>query len=216
MVKRLALFTGLFIGSLLAADEQLTIQKVTVNTPSGTISGKVVGTGENLVFMDDNDPSKSFTLSRGKIRNYRTENGAILVEMERPATDQTGTVSNLRITVVDETNQATLTRWIGMPVERSRTATSHSTDVQHDHKGKGQCTGTLIADDHKLRFESVSDASHSRTWDYNDLETFDKEEDYALLKVVAKNGEKYKFKAVNGATAGAVYNLVSQKIVSNR
>src|SRR5262245_46202914 len=51
----------------LAADEQLTIHKVTVNAPSGTISGKVVGTGDKLIFIDDSDPSKSFTLTRGEI-----------------------------------------------------------------------------------------------------------------------------------------------------
>lgn len=216
MIRSTALLFTLVFSFLLMGEEPLTIHKVTVNTPSGTITGKVVGTGDNLVFVDDNDPQKSFTLSRGKITNYKTEDGAILVEMERPASDQTGTQSNVRITVVDAANATAITKWIGMPVERSRTVTTHSTDVRHDHKGQGHCTGKLLADDTSLRFESVSEANHSRTWNYNDIQSFEKEKDHALLKVTAKNGEKYDFKTVNGMTAGGVYNLVSQKIVANR
>jgi hypothetical protein len=216
MIRNFSLFAVLLITFALTAQEQITIQKVTVNTPSGVISGKVVGTGDNLVFVDDNDPSKSFTLRRGQVRDYRTEDGAILVEMERPTTDEAGTTSNVKITVVDEANQTALTRWFTMPVERSRTVTRYSTDVKHDHKGKGECTGKLIADETSLRFESISEADHSRNWNYNDLQSFQKEKDHALLKVTPKDGDKYDFKASNGATAAAVYNLVSQKIVDNR
>jgi hypothetical protein len=202
--------------SVLTAEEPLTIQKVTVNTPSGTISGKVVGTGDNLVFVDDNDPQKSFTLSRGRIRNYTTQDGAILVELERPTSDQAGTQSNVRITVVDPANATALTQWIGMPVQRSRSVTTYSTDVRHDHKGKGECNGKLLADDSTLRFESVSEANHSRSWNYNDLQSFQEEKDHSLLKVTAKDGEKYEFRTTNGKTASGLYDIVSQKIVGAR
>jgi hypothetical protein len=199
-----------------AADDQLTIQKVTVNTPSGTISGKVVGTGDKLVFIDDADPSKSFTLHRGQIANYTSENGAVVVSLARPVADQAGTTSNLRITVADTNNSAAITRWMSMPVERSRTVTTYSADVKHDHKGEGHCTGKLLADDNTLRFESVSEAAHSRTWNYNNISSFKTEKDHALLKVVPNAGEEYHFNIVNGATAGALYNLVSDKIVAAR
>ena len=95
------------------------------------------------------------------------------MELERPATDQAGTQSNVRITVID-TNMA-------MPVERSRTVTTYNTDVRHDHKGKGNCTGKLIADD--KRKGSPPPESNRKE---------------------------------NGKTAGAVYDLVAQKIVANR
>jgi hypothetical protein len=200
-----------------AADEQLTIHKVTVNTPSGTISGKVVGTGDKLVFIDDSDPSKSFTLTRGDIANYTTESGGIVVQLARPASDQPGTTSNVRITVVDANNSAAITRWISMPVERSRTVTTYSVDVRHDHKGQSNnCTGKLLADDNGLRFESVSNAPHSKSWNYNDLRSFTTEKDNALLKVVPSSGDAYHFQVVNGATVGALHRLVSDKIVAAR
>jgi hypothetical protein len=103
-----------------------------------------------------------------------------------------------------------------MPVERARTVTTYSTDVRHDHKGKGHCSGKLLADDTGLRFESVTEANHSRSWNYNDLRSFEKEKDHALLKVTPKNGESEHFNAANGATAGALYSLVAQKIVDAR
>lgn len=216
MLKHIALFVVLALAIRVHAQEQLTIQKVTVNTPSGTISGKVVGSGDTLVFVDDNDPQRSFTLNRGSVRSYQTDNGAIVVELARPETDATGTASNVRITVVDQRNQAALTRWMEVPQERSRTVTTYTTDVKHDHHGKGNCEGKLVADDQSLRFESVSEASHSKTWNYSDVQSFEKEKDHSLLKVVSKNGEKYDFKTVNGKTAGGVYDIVSQKIVAAR
>jgi hypothetical protein len=187
-----------------------------VNTPSGVITGHVVGTGDQLMFIDDTDTSKSYTLSRGSVRNFKSESGDLIVELSRPETDASGTVSNVRITVVDPKNQAVLTKWMAMPQERSRTVTTYSSDVRHDHYGKGNCNGKLIADDQSLRFESAGEANHSRTWNYNDLQSFDKEKDHALLKVVGKNGEKYDFKTVNGKTAGGLYDLVAQKIVAAR
>jgi hypothetical protein len=135
------------------------------------------------------------------------------VELERPPFDQPGTQSKVRITVVDPANATALTQWIGLPVQRSRSVTTYSTDVRHDHKGKGECNGKLLADDTTLRFESVSEANHSRTWSYNDLQSLQEEKDQSLLNVTAKNGEKYEFKTPNGKTAGVIYELVSRKIV---
>jgi hypothetical protein len=200
----------------LASDEQLTIQKVTIATPSGTITGKVVGTGDKLVFVDDADPANSFTLPRGEVKEYLTENGTIVVQMARPTEDKKGTVSNVRITVVDPQNATTLTKWFDMPVERARTITTYSTNVQHDHKGDGHCQGKLLADDTRLRFESVSEAGHSRSWDLNEIKSFEAEKDHSLLKVTSKNGDTERFKTTNGATAGALYDAIAQKIVTAR
>jgi hypothetical protein len=216
MFKTLALFCSLALTVTFAADEQLTIHKVTIATPSGTISGKVVGTGDKLVFVDDTNPASSFTLTRGEIREYKNDNGAIVVHTARPSTDASGTTSNLRITVVDPANATAITKWLSMPAERARTVTTYSTDVRHDHKGQGGCNGKLLADDTGLRFESVTQADHSRSWSYGEVQSFDKEKDHALLKVRSKSGDSYDFNAVNGATAGALYNLVAQKIVSAR
>lgn len=217
MFKPIVLILALLITvPLTIAEEQVTIQKVTLTTPSGTISGKVIGTGDKLVFVDDKNPNSSFTLSRGEIQRYRAEDGAIIVEMARPATDRAGTVSNLRITLVDPASSAVLTKWIDMPVERSRTVTTHSVDVRHDHKGEGHCNGKLLADDTTLRFESVTEANHSRSWNYNDLQSFEEEKDHALVKVKPKSGDTERFKVTNGATAGALYDLVAQKIVAAR
>ena len=216
MFRLPALFLFLAVSVTFAADEQLTIHKATIATPSGTINGKVVGTGDTLVFVDDSNPSNSFTLHRGEVQQYRTEDGAVVVEMVRPSSDRAGTDSNVRITVTDPANTTTLTKWLSVPVERARTVTTYSTDVRHDHKGKGHCSGKLIADDTGLRFESVTEASHSQSWNYNDLRSFDKEKDHSLLKVTGRDGETEQFNTVNGATAGALYNLVAQKIVNAR
>jgi hypothetical protein len=198
------------------ADDQLTVHKVQLAGPSGTINGKVIGVADYLIFVDDDTPDKSFLIPRGQIRTARNTEQTVVVEMSRPVTDRFGTRSNVEIRFIDPAAASVVTKWIGVPVERARTVLTYSLDVRHDHKGEGGCDGKLIADENRLRFESVTEASHSRTWNYNTLSQFEAEKDHALLKVTARNGESYHFNIVNGATAGEMHRLVSEKIVAAR
>ena len=199
----------------LAAD-QLTVHKVQLAGPSGSIAGKVVGLGDHLIFIDDDNPDKSFFIPRGEIRTATNEAGTIRVERSRPVTDRFGSRSNLEIRMIDPAAVGVLTKWIGVPVERARTVTTYSLDVRHDHKGQGGCNGRLIADENRLRFESVTEAAHSRSWDYNALSRFEAEKDNALLKVAPTSGEEYHFNIVNGSTAGEMHRLVADKIIAAR
>jgi hypothetical protein len=199
--------------NLVAAD-QLTVHKVTLSGTSGTINGKVIGVGDYLIFVDDDQPAKSFFIPRGEIRAADNNNGSIIVEMSRPVTDRFGSRSNLELRLVDPASATVFTKWIGVPVERGRTVTTYSVDVRHDHKGQGGCNGKLLADENRLRFESVSEADHSRNWDYNTLSKFEVEKDNSIIKVVPTSGEGYHFNVANGATAGAMHTLVSGKIAA--
>ena len=198
------------------AADQLTVHKVQLTGPSGSINGKVIGLGDHLIFVDDDNPDKSFFIPRGEIRTAANDSGTVRVEMSRPVTDRFGSRSNLEIRMIDPAAVGVLTKWIGVPVERARTMTTYSLEVRHDHKGQGGCNGKLIADESRLRFESVTEAGHSRTWDYNGLSSFQAEKDNALLKVRAAGGDAYDFNVVNGATAGELHRLVSDKIVAAR
>jgi hypothetical protein len=100
--------------------------------------------------------------------------------------------------------------------EKGRTVTTYSVDVRHDHMGKGGCNGKLLADDERLRFESVEQADHSRSWDYNTLSKFEVEKKNSIIKVTPASGDAYHFNTANGATAGAMHSLVSGKIVAAR
>jgi hypothetical protein len=84
MLRTFCLLGALFVSVTAYGDEQITIQKVTVNTPSGVITGHVVGTGDQLMFIDDTDTSKSYTLSRGSVRTFKSESGDLIVELARP------------------------------------------------------------------------------------------------------------------------------------
>jgi hypothetical protein len=214
-MKSLLLFMLAAVLSLQAAD-QLTVHKIQLNTPAGAINGKVVGVGDHLVFIDDDQPQKSFLIQRGDIRTARSQDNSIIVEMARPVTDRFGSRSNLEIRLIDPSTGAVLSKHLGVPVERARTETTYSLDVRHDHRGQGHCEGRLIADDTRIRFESVGQASHSRNWTYDQVERFLTERNNAILRVDPVNGDTYDFNVVNGATAGAMHKLVSEKIIAAR
>jgi hypothetical protein len=208
--------SALLLSANTYAADQLTVHKVTLAGPSGSINGKIVGVDDYLIFVDDDQPAKSFVIPRGEIRTASNSNGAVIVEMARPVMDRYGSRSNLELRLVDPSSATVFSKWIGVPEERGRTETTYSLDVRHDHNGNGGCNGKLIADDSRLRFESVTEADHSRTWNYNSLQKFDVEKDHSIIKVVPISGEKYSFNVINGATAGAMHKLVADKIVAAR
>jgi hypothetical protein len=49
----------LLTANVFAAD-QLTVHKVQLTGPSGSVNGKVVGVGDHLIFVDDDQPDKYF------------------------------------------------------------------------------------------------------------------------------------------------------------
>ena len=210
-----SLLAATFLVSSLMADH-LTVHKVTLGGPSGTVTGKVVGIGDHLIFIDDDRPEMSFSIPRGEIRSARNNSGALIVEMSRPVSDRYGSRSNLELRMIDPASGAVLTKWIGLPEERARTVTSYEVNVRHDHQGQGHCNGRLIADDARLRYESATEPGHSQLWNYTNLSRFENENQYALLKVTPVSGRTETFHVANGPTAASMYGLVSSKIVNAR
>jgi hypothetical protein len=211
MIIRLLVVLGLLGASTMIADH-LTVHKVTLTGPSGTVTGKVVGIGDHLVFIDDGRPEMSFSIPRGEIRSAQNQSGTLIVEMSRPVTDRFGTRSNLELKLVDPASGSVLTEWIGLPQERARTVTTYEVNVRHDHQGQGHCNGRLIADDMRLRYESATEPSHSQLWNYTNLSKFDSVDQYALLKVTPMSGRTETFHVANGPTAASIHALVASKI----
>lgn len=211
MLKRLMAVLAVS-GGLFAAD-QLTVHKVQLNGPSGTVNGKVVGVGEYLVFVNDDSPDKSFLVPRGDIRSARNDSGTLTIEMTRPVADREGTRSNLMIRLIDPAAAEPLTTWIGVPTEtRARTVTYTVDVTQKMAVGEGH--GKLVIEEGRLRYESLTDKSASQTWDYNDIRKFHWVKEHNLLQVEA-GGKQLEFQ-VKGGLTDPVYQLVSQKIVRNR
>ena len=204
---------ALLASSAMFAD-QLTVHKVTLGGPSGTVTGKVIGIGDYLIFVDDDRPEKSFSIPRGEIRSARTDSGTLVVEMSRPVSDRFGTRSNLELRMIDPNSTTVLTKWIGLPEERARTVTTYEVNVRHDHQGQGHCEGKLIADDMRLRFVSANEPAHSQMWNYTNLSKFENENQFALLKVTPVSGRTETFHVANGPTAQTMYTLVTGKIVA--
>ena len=84
-----------------------------------------------------------------------------------------------------------------------------SFDVRNgDQKGK------LVVSETDLRFESLTDAKHSRSWKYSDIRSFEKKR--KAFRVRGFSGPRYDFQLPNDQLRDKIFDLISPKIVAAR
>ena len=79
----------------------------------------------------------------------------------------------------------------------------------------GDQKGKLLVRDTELQFESLTDAKHSRTWNYADIRTLEKK-GFKAMRVRPLKGSRYDFQFDNRGNRDRIYNLISQKVVEAR
>ena len=79
----------------------------------------------------------------------------------------------------------------------------------------GDQKGKLLVRDTELQFESLTDAKHSRIWNYADIRTLEKK-GFKAMRVRPLKGSRYDFQFDNRGNRDRIYNLISQKVVEAR
>lgn len=204
--------------------EDLIVQKATVWGPGGNAQGKLVIRGEQLTFVDDNNPDMSFIIPKRDVRSAKWEGGKLSIALANPYSSSVGNGrSDLVFLMPDQTSAGSVINWVGVPVagftgEADRTTTPSAsnvqiTDIRFDvHNGDQQ--GKLMFQDNELVFESLSDARHSRHWKYADIRELTHNDHE--IKVQPYHGDKYEFQFKNRAMLDTAYNLISDRVVEAR
>lgn len=221
ILKQLALTMALAAGVTWAAD--LYVQRATLWSPNGTAQGKLVIRGDQMTFIDDNNPDMSFIVPKSDVRAARWEGGRLTVNVAHPYTSSLGADREDVIFVMpDQTSAGSVISWVGVPVagftgEADRVVVAPSnlqiTDVRFD-VNNGDQKGKLMLQNDELVFESLSDAKHSRHWKYTDVRELSK--NGKEIKIQPYHGDKYEFQFHNKAMLETAYNLLSDKVVAAR
>jgi hypothetical protein len=197
----------------LAAEETIYKYQVTGLNP---MNGQLVLMEEEIRFADATDSSKSWVVRRSDIRSIKDVSGTVTFEGTKPF----GTYGNTYVIVMEPQESRKLVTWFGRPdtAERSRAGETSEIwmDVEHRHSQGDNCKGKLIAGPTSLRFESVTKADHSQSWDYGQIASFDKYSEANEVKVKGKSGDPMTFKTVGRGSEKPVYDIVSQRIVAAR
>lgn len=221
-IQKLIGAAALLTVSLCAAD--LIVQRATVWGPGGSAQGKLVIRGEQLTFVDDNNPDMSFIIPKRDVKSARWEGGKLSIALTSPYSSSVGeNRSDLVFMMPDQNSAGSVISWIGVPVagftgESDRAATPGAsnmqiTDIRFDVRN-GDQQGKLMFQDNELVFESLSDAKHSRHWKYSDIRELTHSDHE--IKLQPYHGDKYEFQFKNRAMLDTAYNLISDRVVNAR
>ncbi len=209
-------------GSVLAAD---------LAVPFGTVAGRILLLDDYLVFVDDQQPETSFVVSKRIIENLSAEGSTITVRTREAVRNRSGESTQLSFRLATGADPAAATGWFakgvsGTPPAAPGPATSGSAaaasvpagsttyQARHNHL-IGDCRGRLVVAPDQLIFESVSDVSHSRRWEYKSIKEISHPNPYEL-EVKPFSGGNYKLLLDGSGMGPAEYTALVDKVTSAR
>lgn len=217
------LFFGFVLFTVAGFAAQVAVQNARLWGPNGAVEGKIVMFNNRLVFIDNNQPDRSFEIPKTDIRAARWEGGRLSIDVAHPYTSSLGENQNSVVLLMPDSGSASsFVTWMGVPVagyvgEADRAATPRATTVITDVSfdvNNGDQKGRLIVRPDALVFESLSDAKHSRRWAWTDIQKFSRDGDE--IKLEPYHGDKYEFQFRNKAMLQTAYDILADRIVSAR
>lgn len=219
------------------AVDRVTVFNAQLSGPSGTTNGKIVVTGDRIIFVDDERPEQSFAVGKGDVRKLTFQQGELSVDLGRPVTDRFGSRTNLVLRTDNPQHIQSVATWAGIPMtggtatvrtDEARDMSAQqqagsaavtpgvlSFDARHDHAA-GNCYGKLLVSSEGLRFESVGERDHSRSWKWNELEEVDRNPSEQKIIIEPNSGEDFTLKLSDGSQFDNVFRAITDRMVSAR
>ncbi len=101
-----------YSASLLFAQTTAMVQNADLAIPFGTVSGKIVMTGDHLVFIDEERPDQSFVVAKNEVKGISIQDGTASLELRHPVRDRSGERSQLSLRLTNS-DTSSLKRWLG-------------------------------------------------------------------------------------------------------
>ncbi len=217
------LLAGLVLTVAGAYGAHVTVQNARLWGPNGAADGKIVMFNNRMVFVDNNQPDLSFEIPKSDIRTARWEGGRLTIDVANPYSSSLGKNQNSVVLLMPDPGSAsTFVNWMGVPVtgytgeaDRSISPAANPvvTDISFDVKN-GDQKGRLIVQPNELRFESLTDAKHSRHWRWADIQKFSR--NGHEIKLEPYHGDKYEFQFHNQEMLQTAYDVLADHIVNAR
>lgn len=207
-----------------ATGGQVTVQaqKAELSIPFGVARGTIVLVGDLLVFVDEENPSASFAVAREDIKEVRTEQEGVTLELARPIRDRSGTRSRASFRILGDAGAGLIDAWHGrtpaaaasaQPAQ-ARAAEGLTLTTSHNHR-IGSCSGRLLIREDRLIYESLENVSHSREWVLSEIKKIEQKNPYEL-KVEPFRGNGYDFRLTGGGLDSAEFQRLADRVARAR
>lgn len=194
--------------------------------PFGTASGKLIVSGDHLMFVTDTNVESSFVIPRDNVQDITTDGGVITIVFKQSMRDQSGERTRAIFRFPNAADVDAITRWSKTATaSQSSTAPSNETagntadhlfdySVKHNHK-LGSCTGRLMVSADRLVFESLTDVNDSRQWSMRDIKEVKHKSPYKL-EVKPFTGNDYAFQFLGKGMDNADFTALTKLIAAAR
>lgn len=143
--------------------------------PLGQAQGILILYGDNLVFVDDGQPSDSFVTPKTSIETLSADGATITIQLKDPVRNRSGEVRRVSFRALDG-DATPVTAWFGARATAAAAATPEQAEpegakvfpVRHNHR-IGSCRGRLIITEDRVNDESTDSVSHSRRWELKQI-----------------------------------------------
>ncbi len=200
-------------------------QPVQESVPFGVVHGRLVTSGNNLIFIDDQKPQDSFVIGRDDVRNVKYDGSMATLTLTRPVRDSSGERSAVNFRFQNPAAASMITSWLGSSGAGARlqpapagqygvqaasvgaqgragtvTTTTPRTEVFDVRRSRAlwrSDTGRLFITPNEVIYQSLSNPGASRRWAMSAIREVDRKNPFEL-KVRPYSGSDYDFKILGG------------------
>lgn len=221
--KRLSftLLLALFSFGTAYAQTPLVLAEAELAIPFGSAKGQMAFVGSHLVFVAQENPRSSLTITQAEIATIQRSGEVVTITTRRALRDADGERDTFRFRLsqpgalmswYETASAAALTAAAGpvdTPKAAGASAVISSYQVKHDH-AIGSCHGTLILTEDGVIFESNDKIEDSRQWKLIDIRKVGQDGVYKL-KIETFRGGDFNFElSGKGIDSGEYRRLVDR------
>ncbi len=112
------------------------VQPVQEAVPFGVVSGRLVTSGHNMIFIDDQQPQNSFVIRRNDIRDVHFDGSTVTMNLTHPVRDSSGQRSTVSFRFQNPAAATTVTSWAGQGTHGAQAAAPPPQSVRAEYSAQ--------------------------------------------------------------------------------
>lgn len=234
LLSKIALVLLLF-GSLPAsANTDIVVFPAELSVAFETVPGRVVLAGSQVLFWSESTAYPAFYFDKGSVQRFSLTNGVLSIELKQAIPIRDGSRSRFDLRALGELDAAAVERWFSQtglqgglgPSSPGGTgaaaapgamasAGALSFDAEHQRRFGGNRNGKLVFTAQGIAWESLNDATQSRTWEYKAIRRLERKNPYEVVVDTFSDG-KYAFKMTTKPMGNEDYSTITDYLAAAR
>ncbi len=212
------------------ANTDIVVFPTELSVSFNTASGQVVLAGDQVLFWSDSAAYPSFYFAKSLVQRSVVANGILSVELSQPVPIQAGSRGRFDFRILGGSDSTAIEHWFtqpaGTPVSANLGGPSaapaatpspvrYSFDAEHARFMRGNRNGKLVFNAEGVSWESLDDATQSRTWPYKSIRRLERKNPYELVIDTFSDG-KFSFKLTTKPIGNEEFSAITDDLASAR